>query len=377
MFIKNGLILGVSSVFIGLINYAFQILMVNKMQAEEFKLASMILSSYAILGTILTAYLYWGQKTKFYIERKFYDLYLLFIIIPLFFLYIDLNIYLTAFTIIVMLLCTNFTIVNINIKYLNNEKYFKSSISFFISSIVKLSIAIIFILSIEKFNIIIFYYSFLIGSLFSYLFLILNSKKDKVNIQSKSSFWKILVSIFTTNLYLNFDILLVSIYCDSEIVISYAIVSTISKAVIHLMSGFTFLIFKDEYKNITNKEFQKKLLIGVFISFFTCIFLYIIGDFLIDLLYSKGNELAKKLLPIYLLTIIPIFIIQIIEHVIISNNKTIGSYIFIISAIFDFILINSFVNNIKLFILYSLIIKIIGVFIIIFLARKNLNYEKK
>ncbi len=121
MFIRNGLILGLSNIFIGLINYAYQIIMVNKMQPLEFKAASLILSSYAILGTILTTYTYWGQKSKLYIQRGFLDLYVITLILPCIIIYYYATNNLVLLTVIIALLCANFPVVNIGIKLLNDE----------------------------------------------------------------------------------------------------------------------------------------------------------------------------------------------------------------------------------------------------------------
>ncbi len=376
MFIRNGLILGLSNIFIGLINYAYQIIMVNKMQPLEFKAASLILSSYAILGTILTTYTYWGQKSKLYIQRGFLDLYVITLILPCIIIYYYATNNLVLLTVIIALLCANFPVVNIGIKLLNDEKYFISSLTNFIGSAVKLVIVIVFTNIFILFDIELFYLSFVFGSLCAYIFARNFEEKNVKHKFTKTPFKNILVSNLATNLYLNFDVLLVSIYYDADIVVSYVIASTISKAIIHFMSGFTFLIFKSGYDSVFNNEFIKKLVIGLILSLICCSILYFIGDFLIDLLYKSGNAYAKEILPFYLLTIIPVFIIQIVEHVFMSNGKTIGTYIFIVSAILELVFISYMHTNVITFLLFTLFIKVTGSILILLTCKINHAYEK-
>ncbi len=350
--------------------------MVNKMQPLEFKAASLILSSYAILGTILTTYTYWGQKSKLYIQRGFLDLYVITLILPCIIIYYYATNNLVLLTVIIALLCANFPVVNIGIKLLNDEKYFISSLTNFIGSAVKLVIVIVFTNIFILFDIELFYLSFVFGSLCAYIFARNFEEKNVKHKFTKTPFKNILVSNLATNLYLNFDVLLVSIYYDADIVVSYVIASTISKAIIHFMSGFTFLIFKSGYDSVFNNEFIKKLVIGLILSLICCSILYFIGDFLIDLLYKSGNAYAKEILPFYLLTIIPVFIIQIVEHVFMSNGKTIGTYIFIVSAILELVFISYMHTNVITFLLFTLFIKVTGSILILLTCKINHAYEK-
>ena len=152
----------------------------------------------------------------------------------------------------------------------------------------------------------------------------LDKKKIKlnyINFSSLEKFFFILISLIITHFFLNYDIILLSNKINDLNFSSQFSAINIIKISFYIISMLPLLITSEYSKNkiIKKNKLYYIILISLLVQIFTIIFLYLLSDFFLILIFNFNDiEIFKKILIIYTPILISVNIVSLINTFFIS-----------------------------------------------------------
>jgi len=214
--------------------------------------------------------------------------------------------------------------------YNANKKYLRLCVFNLIPFIFKLIFLFYFFYINKNYNYEIIFYCIFFSSFFSLLIYFfdlvrdLDKKKIKlnyINFSSLEKFFFILISLIITHFFLNYDIILLSNKINDLNFSSQFSAINIIKISFYIISMLPLLITSEYSKNkiIKKNKLYYIILISLLVQIFTIIFLYLLSDFFLILIFNFNDiEIFKKILIIYTPILISVNIVSLINTFFIS-----------------------------------------------------------
>lgn len=234
---------------------------------------------------------------------------------------------------------------SINNSYFQGTKNFKwlGSISIFSVSI-KLVLATILIYAGMGINgaLIGIMLAALIPTVISFLKIYFMNQKilGKINISSqktKSSIFPIFLATLAFALMTQMDVVLVNRFFSSHDAGFYSAAATLGRTVLYLPGGVAIVIFPyvaslHAQGSSDYRDFYKLFFLTFLMCIIAALFLYLFSDFIIHLFYGEAYTGAGNILKWYGFTILPMAMIMLAENFLIAKGELIFTWIFILIA---------------------------------------------
>lgn len=142
----------------------------------------------------------------------------------------------------------------------------------------------------------------------------------------------------------NIDILVVRNLFPIDTAANYIVAATLGKSILYIPGGIIIVVFAEASKRIAEDKNISKLLFltlsGTFITGLAgSMFFYIFSEEILNLFLGQKYSGASYFLSVYGFFIIPLSLILVAEHFLIAQNRYSFTWLLVLSAPFQFILI--------------------------------------
>ncbi len=363
-FLLNSFLISSISLVVGFLNYFFQIISSRFLTEKEYVTLIAFLAIFSIFTAITSGFSLIvsrsiskiiSEKKEAYLRVtyfqfvKYINIYLLLILIILFFFkdnfyfYFEVSDNKLIIILFILIFLNLYNSLN-NSFFLGLKKFIFYSLSNLINAMFKniVNLILLFfsfgilsgILGIAASLIA----TFILGVFFLREYLMVDkliSKPNNYYSKINSTWFAFILCNLGLGLMTQLDVVIAkAIFFDNADLHKFAAASVLAKAVLYLSGGIALSTFpqmsEDNYnKNFDNSLLKNSIFFSIFISVLSVIFFYIFGKSLIIFFFGKNYAGAEKYLFIYSLTLIPMSLILILEHYMMSKGKTFFIWILI------------------------------------------------
>ena len=286
---------------------------------------------------------------------------------------------------LVIIICFISYINSIFLAYYNaNNKYLRLCIFNLVPFILKLVFLFYFFYIDKNFNYENIFYCIFFSSFLSFLLYlfdfyknieVINLKFNLIYFRSLEKTFFVLLSLIITHFYLNYDIILLRNKLSSlDLDTKFAAINIV-KISIYITSMLPLLMSSEYSKNkkLIKDKLWHVMIISFFIQILTLIFLFLIPDFFLELIFNFTNtKILNQILITYTPILIAVNLSAILNTYFMSTKNYKGIIIqMIIIIFFYFYSVNLEINNEKLIFNFLVISSIIILMLNLFFFFKN------